>query len=308
MRFSNCNGILLFLAVIAFLTGGPVSFLPFTEALNSARRSADGGSPSSDLPEPVRITAEMDYESFPAWSADGTFLIYSSYKAGAQNLWTVEIDYHAEYLSPAAHPRKLTEGDFFDRDPCLSVEGNRVLFSSNRNGRYELFILDKDTGDLAELNVRGTQPRWSPAGDRISYVHRNNIRILELNDQPEWRNLTTTGFNEFPSWSPDASWLSFSSGYNIVSTDTEGERRVHLTDSGWNSHSDWCSSRNRIVYVSNRGGKYNLWKMNADGSNKVQLTDTPNVESFPRWSHDGRWIAFQADYEGSYDIWAIRVD
>ncbi len=274
-----------------------------------ADRTPAGVLPESEpLPEAVRLTEGAAYDASPCWSPDGTKIAYSSYSRGSQNIMMLYIDYHADRLSAAGEPERLTEGGFTDRDPSWSTEGGRIVFSSDRSGNFKLFTADILTGGLTELDFEGIQPRWSPAGDRIAFVYRNNIAVIRFNEEPERTMLTTSGFNEFPSWAPDGTGIVFSSGYNIVRTDDRGGSRRNLTASGWNSYSDWCRSRDRIVFVSNRAGAYNLWKMNSDGSGRVQLTDTPNMERFPRWSHDGRWVAFQADYEGTFDIWAIRVD
>jgi Tol biopolymer transport system component len=56
------------------------------------------------------------------------------------------------------------------------------------------------------------------------------------------------------------------------------------------------SVRHRIVYESNRDGSWDLWVMNADGSNSVNLTKTPEVdELYPKVSPDGTRICFCAD-------------
>src|SRR5581483_5238621 len=56
------------------------------------------------------------------------------------------------------------------------------------------------------------------------------------------------------------------------------------------------SVRHKIVYESNRDGNWDLWVMNADGSNNVNLTKTPDVaELYPKVSPDGTKICFCAD-------------
>ena len=272
------------------------------------REPVDTPREAAGMPEAVRLTDSISYDASPTWAPDGTRMAYTSYSRGAQNILLLDIDYSFDRLEAAGEPEQLTGGEFIDRDPSWSTERNRIVFSSDRSGNFKLFIADIQSGELTELAFEGIQPTWSPAGDRIAFVYRNNIAVIKFNEEPERTMVTTAGYNESPSWSADGSWIVFSSGYNIVRTDDRGGSRRSLTASGWNSYSDWCRSRDRVVFVSNSGGEYNLWMMNSDGSNKVQLTDTSSFERFPRWSHDGRWVAFQADYEGSFDIWAIRVD
>ncbi len=309
-KILNCCILSVFImAAFGCGQGQPVSRPPIRAGAGRAG-APEPGLPAAavSMPDAVRLTEGIEYESSPCWSPDGTNIAYSSYSGGSQNIWIRPLDYHAENLAPSGEPEQITSGEFLDRDPSWSAEGNRIVFSSDRGGDFKLFLVDLDTRDPDPLDVEGIQPRWSPGGDRIAFVSKNNISVIQLNDSSEKVVLTTSGYNEFPSWAPDGGNIAFSSGYNIIRMDDTGSSRRNLTASAWNSQADWCRSRDRIVFVSNRSGQYNLWKMNADGSGKTQLTDTENVERFPRWSHDGRWVAFQSDYKGSFDVWAIKVD
>ncbi len=59
--------------------------------------------------------------------------------------------------------------------------------------------------------------------------------------------------------------------------------------------------KHKIVTESNRSGHWDLWVMNADGSNPVNLTNTPDVdELYPKVSPDGTKIVFVCD-EGKGD-------
>ena len=48
----------------------------------------------------------------------------------------------------------------------------------------------------------------------------------------------------------------------------------------------------RLAFHSNRDGNWNVYVMNADGSDQTRLTDNPAVDSWPSWSPDGRRITF----------------
>src|SRR6266508_1024021 len=59
--------------------------------------------------------------------------------------------------------------------------------------------------------------------------------------------------------------------------------------------------RHRIVYETNRDGNWELYTCNADGSNSINLTHTPDVdELYPKPAPDGSKICFVAD-EGKSD-------
>jgi dipeptidyl aminopeptidase/acylaminoacyl peptidase len=51
-----------------------------------------------------------------------------------------------------------------------------------------------------------------------------------------------------------------------------------------------------------------IWLVPAEGGEPRQLTRTARHDTHPRWSPDGRWIAFESDRDGSHQIWLIPLD
>lgn len=69
----------------------------------------------------------------------------------------------------------------------------------------------------------------------------------------------------------------------------------------------------KLLFETDRDGNWELYVMNADGSNPVNLTRTPRIhEVYPKVSPDGRWIAFCADSERDgkriRDVYRMRID
>ena len=64
----------------------------------------------------------------------------------------------------------------------------------------------------------------------------------------------------------------------------------------------------RLVHASSSGGNLDIWIMNADGSNRVQLTNTPDDEMSPVVTGDGKYIVFISTRGGPRTVYRMGVD
>src|SRR5450432_2796098 len=69
----------------------------------------------------------------------------------------------------------------------------------------------------------------------------------------------------------------------------------------------WSPDSKSIAFVSNITGRYNLWLVAAEGGWPTQLTVSDQRQVHPTWSPNGRWIAYQSDYDGDeqWDIFFV---
>ena len=70
----------------------------------------------------------------------------------------------------------------------------------------------------------------------------------------------------------------------------------------------WSPDGTRLAFVSNRGGDYDIYAMDADGGNVSRLTYTPGLDTNPSWSPDGKEIAYVHETSLSLEIFAVEVD
>ncbi len=64
----------------------------------------------------------------------------------------------------------------------------------------------------------------------------------------------------------------------------------------------------RLAFASKRDGNWEIYVMNADGSDQHRLTNNPGADRFPDWSPDGKHIAFYSDRDGGLVIYVMEAD
>ena len=63
----------------------------------------------------------------------------------------------------------------------------------------------------------------------------------------------------------------------------------------------------RFAFASDRGGQFDLFVADADGSNLQRVTDSPESEHLPAWTPDGQRLVYESDLSGSAQIWIVDV-
>jgi TolB protein len=131
--------------------------------------------------------------------------------------------------------RRLTPPNrAIDVSPVPSPDGNEVIFCSNRGGGPQIYKMGIDGSNARRISFVNsnycTSPAWAPAGDKIAFVCRADgnfqVFVSDVNGENVLQ-LTSSGSNEDPDFSPDGRYLTFSStyfggGYNIAIMRTDG--------------------------------------------------------------------------------------
>jgi len=211
--------------------------------------------------------------SGPAWSPDGAKLAYSC--AGGFNSCTANADGSSVKvldnfgLSPQFSPTWSPDGR------RLAIQNSGLCGSGC--GYSNLWRIDAaDGGDQIQLIDSGADPSWSATG-RIAYTYAyafytyppREIRWLAANRPGHSTGLTSGDDSDLPDWSPDGT---------------------------------------KIVFRRPVSGNYELYVMNADGTNQVRLTDNTVYDSTPAWSPDGTKIVFSRSSGGEDEIWVMSAD
>ncbi|HET9274977.1 MAG TPA: hypothetical protein VFN96_02780, partial [Gemmatimonadales bacterium] len=267
--------------------------------------------------------------SAAAWSPDGGELVY----AMQGTLWRQKLG--------AAEAVQLTDGPGYDHQPDWSPDGRFIVYTSYRNDALELRVLELATGESRPLvsdSAVHLDPRWSPDGTRVAFVstaheRRWHVYVLPVQDgraagaPVRVTADTNSGLPRYyysvwdhylsPTWSPDGRELLVVSNRGqiwgsggIWRLDASGGpmRSIREEETTWKARPDWARDGRRVVYSSYLGRqRNNLWLTTADGGAPFQLTYCECDHTAPRWSPDGRQVAFISNRSGNVALQVVTV-
>ncbi|MFN8419428.1 MAG: protein kinase [Anaerolineae bacterium] len=214
-----------------------------------------------------------------------------------------------------------TEGHY-NGSPNVSPDGTQVAFQSNRDGNWEIYLINIDGSGLTNLTKDAGddfRPTWSPDGSKILFFStrtgKNQIRIMNPDGSNQSQIRTFDGADNLAfAWSPDAQQIVFQSNvsgwFRLYTVDLNGGEPVQITDnSDYNVYNaDWSPDGTKLVYESESGGDLDIWVINIDGTGARNLSRRPGLDLSPHWSPDGKAIIFGSGRSGRLQIYTMNAD
>lgn len=203
-------------------------------------------------------------DMWPMWSADGKKLYYISDRSGAENIW--------EKTVGGGEPKQLTQ--FRDGRliwPKIGQDGKRIVFERD----FAVWTFDVASGKAAAVPIT---LRGAPAGPAVSRQSFNTIQDLALS--PDGRKIAVVAHGEIFAASARDGGAAF---------------RVTRTP-GVEGDLAWSPDSKKIVYRSDRGGKYQLYLFDFTNNTESQLS-SGSSDYGPAFSPDGKKVSFLRDGE-----------
>ena len=240
----------------------------------------------------------------------------------------------AIWLAPAAGgaPRRLTSGHKRDSDPFFSPDGRRVAFLSNRDGSSQIWTVDLSGGEPAKATSFPTEVngfQWSPDGrwflitsdvfpectDVVCLENRVNERAKSATKARVSERLL---FRHWDAWKEGLRthvWKVPATGAAAAVDLTPGDHDAPPFDVGGALDFDVSPDGKEFVYASN-ADKVEALSTNSDlwlapfaggGSPKNLTAANKAFDGTPKFSPDGKWIAYRAQKRPGFESDRFRL-
>jgi Tol biopolymer transport system component len=213
---------------------------------------------------------------YPSIARTNNRLAYHEAQGGDLDIWRVPVTLGEDGSTPSiGTPFVIQTSTRKDTSPQVSRDGKRLVFVSQRSGDQGIWVSDIDGRQPLQIarfhGIPAGSPRWSPTGNRISFdasiAGHSVVFVVGANGIPQPVPLTNgPADNVVPSWSGNEKW---------------------------------------IYFASDRTGRYEVWKVSADGGKASQVTTSGGFAPFE--SRDGKFIYYVKGLQ-ERGIWRVPVE
>ncbi len=255
------------------------------------------------------------------WSADGKWFVFSSRRSAAEPFAITLLNAETLEAKPLTAPPAQSEGDC---RPDFSPDGQTVAFSRITQETIDIYLtnLSGETRRLTFDNLEIIGSAWMPDGKSLIFSSNRGggfaLWRIKTEESAAPEPLMINAEKAFdPSISRTGNRLTFTQ----IQKDTNiwrvrgvkgaaSEVPVQLVASSRSERNPrYSPDGQRIAYISDSSGSFEIWTSSAQGLNAVQITNFGGAfTNNPRWSPDGSQIVFDSRPDGYSDIFTINSE
>jgi tricorn protease len=246
---------------------------------------ASGGEPtrlSIDVPQdllqnPIERRVDKKGARELAISPDGTLVAVIVHG----NIFVTQVMSKDDQDIAPSRTRQVTETIEREKDISWAPDGSKLLFSSDRGGKWDLFTVQPGNGE----------PSWI---DALEW------EVEQLTDSPDDA--------QFGAYSPEGEEIAFVRGRGtLVVTDQDGNRERELVSNWYMSQFMWSPDGQWLAYSSpDAAYNYDVWIVSSEGGTPYNVSRHPDGDASPRWSPDGKRLYWLSErHRDAADIWGV---
>ena len=183
--------------------------------------------------------------------------------------------------------RQLTRTPGYDAEATLSPKGDRIVFTSMRDGDLELYTMNIDGSDVRRIT-------HTPGYDGGAFFSPDGTQLVWRASRPK----NDADLKEYQDLLKEG--LVMPTNMELFIANVDGSNMRQITDLGqanWAPY--WHPNGRQIIFASNhlskRGFPFTLFLINADGSGLEQISYGDSFDAFPVFSKDGRYLVFSSN-------------
>lgn len=248
--------------------------------------------------DPVLLTDNTAHDNAPAFSPDGTRIAFESDVDGDFEIFVMDLD--------GGNLVQLTNNEFPDFGPAWSPDGSLIAFHATPENETDIFVMDADGTNIRQVTDTNGLDRsvtWAPDGQRVIYQSDRSggreIYLTNINTGATARVTSNPFYDGLPDLSPNGSQIVFGSSREDMDEEIwvmriDGDNPVRLTVRlGLDDDPVWSPDGSQIIFECLTNGNYDIYTMNADGTNLQPLITGPSTD----WSADWWWKPVNSSQE-----------
>jgi TolB protein len=237
-----------------------------------------------------QVTRHKHLTVSPRFVPGGSFLSYSSYHTGNQNLYITD-------LKQNKVTRVLSRRKGLNLAPAWSSSGDYMVLTLSKSGNPDLYLLDKSGNIVEQLTDRAginVSPTWSPDGNHLVFVSdrsgRPQLYIMDMRTRQTNRLTFEGSENAEPKWSPAENLIVYSSlrdgVYQLFTLNPLKDEEPSQLTSDLSHHEapSWSPDGNQIIFAKRDGKKNHVYGILKNGSYQRRLFTLPGSQSYPQWA------------------------
>lgn len=260
----------------------------------------------------------------------------------SKSLWSLAMVAFLGAVAPAAEPVEIVAPGYLKRDLYLLPDGETLVFAEAvSSANLTMRAVKLSDKSLSLYQKTGRELSMSADGNVVAHTQGDGLNCqVDVQEKKRGRAFSIrSGFVSAPAVSPDGRTVVVMADFGtlfaidlatVELTDAKKKQAtqvVELKKEGKNEtplprgvtrlsapgvNGDYAPvfspDGKQVVFASRRDNDYEIYRMNADGSDVIRLTNSPGIDNQPVYSPDGKQIAFTSNRDLNYEIYVMNAD